>query len=323
MSSRGWRSPYAHAAGVVHRDIKPTNVIVTNDGKLKITDFGIARIASTKLTQTGTVLGTPMYMAPEQYMGSGVDHLADLFSAGVVFYELLAGKRPFDGETVQEVAYKICHADPLAPSQLSPRVPAAIDAVALRALSKAKGERFQTAHDFARAIAQAIGPGAHALPTASTLRAGSSIFTPKTLKALEAVLAPIVGPLAGTLVKRSASRASDAGELVDLLRRGAGDQAESSTLLRALGAAFGSPTANASSPPSSKTTGVPVAAAAITPEMLDRVAAAPVAYVGPIAKVLVKKTSAQARDYHDLCGKLCAHLANDQERAQFMKRVGG
>src|SRR5262249_25273921 len=157
----------------------------------KITDFGIARIATTKLTQTGTMLGTPMYMAPEQYMGSGVDQSADLFSAGGVFYELLTRRRPFDGATVQEPAYKICHVDPPPPPQVKPPLPPAIDAVALKALAKDKAARHASAHELALAIARALGrrreaPFTSGMPGTPGLYAPSPAppsYSPDTLKA--------------------------------------------------------------------------------------------------------------------------------------------
>src|SRR5215468_4277722 len=190
---------YAHSNGVVHRDIKPSNLLVLADGRLKITDFGIARIATSKLTQTGTMLGTPMYMAPEQYMGSGVDHSADLFSAAVVFYELLTGKRPFDGATVQELAYKVCHVEPPPPSQVNPKLPPAVDGVTLKALAKDKAARHASALELAQAIARAMGRN-HQSIFASGMYAPApapASFAPETLKALEGVLLPLIGPLAG------------------------------------------------------------------------------------------------------------------------------
>jgi eukaryotic-like serine/threonine-protein kinase len=108
---------YAHEQGVWHRDIKPANLIVMRNGKLKVADFGIARIDSLSLTQTGFVIGTPGYMAPEHYTGGAIDWRADVFSAGVVMYELLTGVKPFVG-TVETAAYKVCHDNPPPPSQV-------------------------------------------------------------------------------------------------------------------------------------------------------------------------------------------------------------
>ena len=111
---------YAHEQGVWHRDIKPANMIIMNNGKLKIADFGIARIETSNLTQTGAIMGTPGYMAPEHYSGPSVDWRADIFSAGVVMYQLLTGVRPFTGSP-ESIAYKICHIEPVPAVRGRPR----------------------------------------------------------------------------------------------------------------------------------------------------------------------------------------------------------
>jgi serine/threonine-protein kinase len=143
---------YAHEQGVWHRDIKPANLIIMNNGKLKVADFGIARIDTSNLTQAGAVLGTPGYMAPEQYSGDTVDWRADIFSAGVVLYQLLTGVRPFLGNP-EALAYKVCHEQPALPSEADPgRCTTQFDAVAMKALAKSPAERYQTAQAFRDAI---------------------------------------------------------------------------------------------------------------------------------------------------------------------------
>jgi serine/threonine protein kinase len=143
---------HAHDAGVWHRDIKPANLIIMNNGRLKIADFGIARIEATQLTQTGVVMGSPGYMAPEQYAGGTIDWRADLFAASVVMHQLLTGERLYAG-TAEQVAYKICHLPPPPPSQAAPgRGWERYDATVLRALAKKPGERFQSAAAFREAL---------------------------------------------------------------------------------------------------------------------------------------------------------------------------
>ncbi|MHB8473094.1 MAG: bifunctional serine/threonine-protein kinase/formylglycine-generating enzyme family protein [Gammaproteobacteria bacterium] len=143
---------YAHSKGIVHRDIKPSNVMRTNNGEVKIADFGIARIESSELTQVGTVIGTPGYMSPEQLLGHRVDHGSDIFSCGILLYELLTGERAFASTNITSTIYKVVHSDLPPASKLSPTVPQAIDAVLVKALAKNPADRFRTAKAFADAI---------------------------------------------------------------------------------------------------------------------------------------------------------------------------
>ncbi len=166
---------HAHEQGVWHRDIKPANLIVMTSGKVKIADFGIARIDTSTLTQTGVVMGSPGYMAPEQYAGGKVDRRADLFAAGVVLYQLLTGARPFAG-SVESIPYKICHVEPPLPSEAEPdRGWERYNAVITRALAKQPEDRFQTADEFRAAILEA-----YAKPVAPTVSEETIIAEPTT-----------------------------------------------------------------------------------------------------------------------------------------------
>jgi len=128
---------YAHANGVIHRDIKPANIQLTGTPeRAKIMDFGVAKLAQAQVTSTGTLLGTPAYMAPEQFTGMPIDGRSDLFSLGVILYWLATGDKPFTGDTITAVSYKIVHTEPIAPRQLNPGVPAALEAVILKCLAK-------------------------------------------------------------------------------------------------------------------------------------------------------------------------------------------
>jgi tRNA A-37 threonylcarbamoyl transferase component Bud32 len=166
---------HAHDQGVWHRDIKPANMIIMTSGKVKIADFGIARIDTSTLTQTGVVMGSPGYMAPEQYSGGKVDRRADLFAAGVVMYQLLSGARPFAG-SVESIPYKICHIDPPLPSEVEPdRGWERYNAVITRALAKKPEDRFQTADEFRTGILEA-----YAKPVAATVSEETIIAEPTT-----------------------------------------------------------------------------------------------------------------------------------------------
>jgi hypothetical protein len=147
---------HAHANGVVHRDMKPANLIVLADGKIKVADFGIARVEKSELTQVGTVMGTPAYMSPEQFMGQPVDGRSDIFSCGVILYQFLTGEKPFTGNSTT-IMYKVLHEEPLAPSLLNVALPAAFDAVVKKAMAKNPDDRYQTAQEFAQAIKTTLG----------------------------------------------------------------------------------------------------------------------------------------------------------------------
>ncbi|MBA3233420.1 MAG: serine/threonine protein kinase, partial [Propionibacteriales bacterium] len=127
---------FAHRRGIVHRDIKPHNVIVDDEGRAKVTDFGIARASSSDMTETGSIMGTAQYLSPEQAQGQPVDARSDLYSIGIVLYELLTGAVPFDAESAVSIALKQVSETPVPPMQRNPAVPAALDAVVMRAMRK-------------------------------------------------------------------------------------------------------------------------------------------------------------------------------------------
>jgi serine/threonine-protein kinase len=145
---------YAHRKGIIHRDIKPANIIITTDEKVKITDFGIAKVASSNLTTTGQFLGTPNYMSPEQVSGAPVDGRSDIFSLGVVLYELLTHRKPFVGENLTAISYKIVHEDFTPPAELSSEVPTEFNPIVARAMAKDPWNRYQRGKDFALALHQ-------------------------------------------------------------------------------------------------------------------------------------------------------------------------
>jgi eukaryotic-like serine/threonine-protein kinase len=149
---------YAHKQGIVHRDIKPANLLIEPGGRVKLTDFGVARIQdSGEATRTqGSMVGTLKYMAPEQVQGQKIDSRADLFSVGVVLYQLLTDKRPFDGDNDFSIIHQIIGHNPPPPSSFNSRLPSAIDAVVARALAKDREQRFGSARDFASALQSAI-----------------------------------------------------------------------------------------------------------------------------------------------------------------------
>nr|HPL33026.1 serine/threonine-protein kinase [Smithellaceae bacterium] len=135
---------YAHANGIVHRDIKPANIMILTNGEVKVADFGIARVMATSKTQTGVVLGTPSYMSPEQIAGKKVDGRSDLFSLGVVLYELISGEKPFNGDSIATLMYNITTTAPQAIQELSPAIPDAMAGIVEKLLAKDVEARYQT-----------------------------------------------------------------------------------------------------------------------------------------------------------------------------------
>ena len=228
---------HAHDNGVWHRDIKPSNVIMTRNGRIKIADFGIARTDSSGMTMAGGVLGTPMYMAPEQFLGQPIDHRVDLYGAGVVLYQLVAGRPPFVGPP-ESLMYRVVHEAPQAPSTVEGGSNDTLfDVVALKALAKDAKQRFSRAGEFRLAILSALGesPPPAVSPQAVASLPGFDNYAPTqripppagaqqhntgstqtpsrwdaaVLAKVEASLARHVGPLAGTMVRRAARECHD------------------------------------------------------------------------------------------------------------------
>jgi serine/threonine-protein kinase len=234
---------YAHSRGVVHRDIKPANLLITTGAQVKVSDFGIARIESSTLTQTGSMVGTPSYMSPEQLCGDAIDGRSDVFSAGVLLYQLLTGVRPFSG-TPTVVMQQILNEEPAPPSTLVPSLGRAYDAVLARALAKRADERYPGARAFLDALTAAMrgagpDPDATACDDADRTVLGAGWLAPapgpaapaptgmtggaaapwkaEALPELEPLLASHVGPMAKILLRKEAARAEGMDELCDLL----------------------------------------------------------------------------------------------------------
>ncbi len=138
---------FAHKNGIVHRDIKPHNVLVDSEGRLKVTDFGIARAGASQMTEAGSIIGTAQYLSPEQAKGAPVDQTSDIYSVGIVLYELLTGTVPYTGDTPVEIAMKHLSQIPEPPSTLQPQIPHAVDSIVLRALAKDPADRYQSADE--------------------------------------------------------------------------------------------------------------------------------------------------------------------------------
>ena len=204
---------FAHRRGIIHRDFKPQNVIVDDEGRAKVTDFGIARAGASDMTQTGSILGTAQYLSPEQAQGHAVGARSDLYSIGIILYELLTGRVPFQAESAVTIALKQVSETPVPPSELNPRVTPELEAVVLRALAKEPPARFADADEFIaaleaaasripsqRAIAAAEAAAA-ALPTAAVGAAGGAVMAPPPPPPPEAASDPPTGVYPAPLVR--------------------------------------------------------------------------------------------------------------------------
>jgi eukaryotic-like serine/threonine-protein kinase len=215
---------YAHDRGIVHRDLKPQNVLVDSEGRARVTDFGIARAGASEITQTGSVLGTAQYLSPEQAQGLPVTAASDIYSIGVMLYEALTGRVPFDADSPVTVALKQVSERPRPPSEVNPEVSRALDGVVMRALAKDPANRFASAEEFSQALdmAEADPSGAGFGDTASyaavAAAAGTApppppeepperrgFFTPGRMALLALVLLALAGVIVYFLLLRDGS----------------------------------------------------------------------------------------------------------------------
>ena len=186
---------YAGSQGIVHRDIKPANILVTTAGRAKVTDFGVARLALSTMTQAGTVLGSPSYMSPEQVKGLSLDGRSDLFSAAVVFFEMITRERPFAGNDIATTMYRIAHEAPTPPTEFNPEVGPGVTAVLERAFAKSPADRYQAGADLVADLKAAASLGARRV---SSLALAAFATAP-----------PAVPPIVAPMVTLQATSAAD------------------------------------------------------------------------------------------------------------------
>ncbi|NBC31773.1 MAG: protein kinase [Alphaproteobacteria bacterium] len=248
---------YAHAQGIVHRDIKPSNIMLLDDGQVKVTDFGIARIDSITMTAHGSMVGTPSYMSPEQFIGGDLDRRSDIFSTGVILYELLTGQKPFPGKSITEVMYAVLNQPPRDPvdfnEDLGPLAP-----VVLKALARQPEDRFQTAAAFFSALSIAATGRASQIED-SGIGDGATIVSPSIHAARSRTPAP-------------AQPAHSPGETLD--------------------------------------------DAAIAKAESDLTT-----FLGPVAKIMVRKTAGKVDTVSALYDSLAGHIASSADRALFLSKA--
>jgi serine/threonine-protein kinase len=306
----------AHALGVVHRDIKPANVLLTAQGAVKITDFGVARLARSGMTQQGAMVGTLSYMSPEQCRGHAVDHRADLFSTACILHELLFAARPFPGATEAEVMQRLLLEPPVIPPAHA--VPPALLQVLQRGLAKNPEERFASASDMDAALRGAMaaqpGPPADSDSTVVVPRLPSvppRLFDPAALAGIERELAAYLGPIARAMVQSAARRAPTLEALRDIVARDIEEPADREHFLRGpttSGSTRAPVTSSAASPP-----------AALGAPLLEQAQKELARFIGPIASVIVRRAAPGAASPADLWESLAAHIEKPADRAAFLK----
>ena len=337
---------FAHANSVWHRDIKPANIIIMKNGRIKLADFGIARIESSDRTRTNMLMGTPGYIAPEYYLGEAVDHRIDIFAAGVLLYELLAGRAPFRGRP-EAIMHDVCYDDPIPPSEvLHSRNWPCYDPVVARALEKLPAQRFQSAgafraallaeyaHPVSNTISEAtiisnvvrpvgVDPGTPSAPKSPSFPASTmppSDWSIPVLRGIEIELARFIGPVAKVLVRRAARTYKDVDALALELLGSLDSEADREAFIRAVtGRALVSSPGPASAPAPS-TASMP--GRPITPEDVDLAMKLLTPYIGPIARVVAKRAATPGGRRQDFFVEVSRNLETPSQRERFLRDAG-
>ncbi|MEQ1682443.1 MAG: serine/threonine-protein kinase [Burkholderiaceae bacterium] len=341
----------AHSHHVWHRDIKPANLIITATGQLKVADFGIARIDNRSLTQVDSIVGTPGYMAPEQYVGDAIDHRVDIFAAGVLLYRLLSGEVPFAG-SYEAVMYKILNEHPTPPSQVegSGRT-ARFDRVVAKAIAKDPQARFTSAAEFREVLSRvAAGLPVNLDETTVVMRPAPSAAvasamveahhdkaagtpsgahtTPITgwdsaaLTQVERALAAFIGPMARVLVRNAAKVSTDMRGLGTALAEHIAEPADRSAFLQkvaTISSSLGGLARSHTTAPKSAPGGT-AAAPALSEATIAHAVKVMTKHIGPIAKIVVKKASAVAGTQEQLF-QLLADQSEGVDRNKLLQEL--
>jgi len=311
-----------HGAGIVHRDVKPANALLLPDGRLKIADFGVARVESLGATYGG-MIGTPDYMSPEQFAGKQVDARADLFAAGVIMFELLTGRKPFQAAGLGELSQKVMSGQALALLDLAPELPPSLDVIIRSALAVDPAARFENARAFSNAINAALRhvddaamsamartivssprPAAAPSPLSQTM---ADLMPRSAMEQIERLLAHQIGPIAKHLMRKVSSSTSSTDQLVERLSAEITPE-QREAFRKSVKEMLGG----------SKTQG----GLGLDEATLDAMTKYLLPHLGPIAKVLVRRTAKTVTSRADLCQSLAGHIDNDAARTNFLIEMG-
>jgi serine/threonine-protein kinase len=330
----------AHEQGVVHRDIKPGNILLLPSAQVKVTDFGISRFNTSSLTEIGSVVGTPSYMSTEQCRGDEVDSRADLFSTAAVLFELVSGTRLFSGSTQTQVLFALLNQDTPHLHERMQSAPAALDQVLQKALAKNRSQRFASADVMAQALRTAVleAPGggltnAEAatvlvqtarLPSEpSVIVSGDKLASDDALiSTLERKLAHYTGPIARHLVQSAIKKIDRLDELFASLARNIENPSDRERFLREARSHFEMRGRGGASTRSGlrRTVSTNPTATSFSPVDLERIERELARYVGPIAKVLVGREAARVRSLPELWDAVALNIERGAERAAFLRK---
>ena len=335
---------FAHQNGIVHRDVKPSNIMVLNSGEVKVADFGIARIDASEFTIVGDLLGTPAYMAPEQFAGAPVDKRTDLFAAGVILFEMLTGVKPFRGKSITEIISFMENRGPEDIRALNPAVPDSLKRVITKALAFDPARRYDDAAEFSKAIVEACPVRLDQMPipeppVSVTAAADAGIgatapteatWPPDLLREIERDLATFIGPMAAIALRRAIGQTNDVTALYDLLGRQVVNPRDRAEFLargqRRAAVGFSRP--------------IPLVAAVKAGERRLKESATsrphrPVwqtslpsssnlaRYIGPIAKILIRRELEKHETLDKFYLALAAHIPDERDRENFLKAQHG
>ncbi len=321
---------HAHEKGVIHRDVKPANILCPAATSIKVTDFGVARFQNLGLTRDGGggAVGTPNYMSPEQFLGREVDGRADLFAAGIIMFQLLTGAKPYPADDIPSLMHKLLNEAPAPVSQLRPELPSALDALMVRALERNPTDRFQTAGEFIKALEDALqrnsaapveridltrltSPGTSHASDASTSELSRTMaekLAPATMNGLEETLARAIGPIARVVLNREAKNATDADHLIAALETQIPGTEEAERFREAAEVWLREDRGVAGAQLSAVITAADRAQAT---ELLLPI-------IGPLAQVLADREAATAIGLDDYYEHLARKISNPEDRERFL-----
>jgi eukaryotic-like serine/threonine-protein kinase len=310
---------YAHSGGVIHRDVKPGNIMITPDGIVKLTDFGIARTVRENITRSGIAVGSLNYMSPEQIQTGVIDHRSDIYSVGVTLYEALVGRRPFQGDGDRAIIRAHLEQIPIPPADLVPGISVALSRIVMKSLAKDSRSRFQTAAEFREALQSVpdtdTNSGAGPAPTITTS------IDPSVLNRMEKCLAAAVGPIAKTLTAQIARQAQDVTELRRKLAEQIPSELARQDFFKCFDRNSGETTDRKIGAGASTTAYVhnrPGAAREWNPAFLEQAERELARHIGPLARTVVNRASKKAHTAPQLIEMLAEEIPGFKEKEEFV-----